>query len=106
MVTPKIIPNPRASIAGTREWREQRERDLAAKRITELTGKRLADERILQRMEQRKKALALGLEKGVATFANEERRRYFYDDEDFEDLIDTDEDDDLVQVDARAYASK
>lgn len=69
----------------------QRERELAAKRLTILRETGLKNEALLQQLEQKKRLVGPGLDRAGCTLMNDQRRRGFYDDEDFEEVIDPDE---------------
>jgi len=89
MVTPKIVVQHHE--VGTPGYIAAQRRMLDAKRLSELTGKRLEGEKLLQQLEEKKRIIGPGLDRGGCTLANAERRKGFYDDEKFMDIIEADE---------------
>lgn len=89
IITPKIKPSPVAK-ENTPERRRQCERQLAAKRISGLKGVALEREELLQQLEQEKRMVGPGLGPAGCIFITEPRRRGFYDDEDFDELVECD----------------
>lgn len=88
MVTPIISMEPLKE--GTAEWRKQQAREAAAKRLSNLEGSRLNDEKLLQQMEEKKRVVGPCLTKAGSRLATEERRRNFLDDEDFYEVVESD----------------
>lgn len=89
ITTPKIKPSPVAK-ENTPEWTRQRERQLAAKRIPGLKGVALEREELLQQLEQEKRMVGPGLGPAGCIFITDSRRRGFYDDEDFDEVVECD----------------
>ncbi|CAD0109603.1 unnamed protein product [Aureobasidium uvarum] len=73
---------------GTKEWREQQTAEAAARRLSNLTGSRLNDEKLLQQFEEKKRIVGPALTKAGCILWTEERRRNFLDDEDFFEFVD------------------
>jgi len=87
LVTPIISMEPLKP--GTSEWKEQQAAEAAARRLSNLTGSRLNDEKLLQQMEEKKRIVGPALTKAGSILFTEERRRNFLDDEDFFEVVDT-----------------
>jgi len=104
IVTPKITHNFYESEGGGIS-KEAMKRELAAKRITGLSGVRLEQEKLLQQLEEKRRVVGPGLDRAGCTLATEQRRRGFYDDEDFSDVIPAEEVDE-VEVFDRWYGGK
>ena len=75
---------------GTKEWARQQERARAAHRLTTLTGVKLEDEKMLQQLEEMKRAVGPCLTQAGARLATDERRKNFLGDEDYCDIVDED----------------
>ena len=82
-VTPRITP----SHVDEQGEHGRRAQDLAAKRITDLTGVKLEQEKLLQQLEEKKRKVGPGLDRAGCTFVTKDRARGFYDDEDFERVV-------------------
>ena len=95
VVTPRIVPRAANARLDDQAALAARQRELAAQRISRLTGTRLENEKLLQQLEERKRIVGPGLDRGGCTFANDARRRGFYDDEDFVDVLVGDEIDEV-----------
>ncbi|KAK6008297.1 hypothetical protein QM012_000200 [Aureobasidium pullulans] len=90
LVTPIISLAPLKQ--GSREWEAQQEAEAAARRLTNLTGSRLNDEKLLQQMEEKKRIVGPALTKAGSVLFTEEFKRNFLDDEDFLEFVDPNED--------------
>ncbi|KAH0371640.1 hypothetical protein KCU65_g1774, partial [Aureobasidium melanogenum] len=90
LVTPIISMAPPKQ--GTKEWEAQQEAEAAARRLTNLTGSRLNDEKLLQQMEEKKRIVGPALTKAGSVLFTEEFKRNFLDDEDFFEFVDPNED--------------
>ncbi|KAG9951997.1 hypothetical protein KCU85_g2314, partial [Aureobasidium melanogenum] len=90
LVTPIISMAPPKQ--GTKEWAAQQEAEAAARRLSNLTGSRLNDEKLLQQMEEKKRIVGPALTKAGSVLFTEEFKRNFLDDEDFFEFVDPDED--------------
>jgi hypothetical protein len=73
---------------GTKEWQAQQQAEAAARRLSNLTGSRLNDEKLLQQMEEKKRIVGPALTKAGSIVFTEERKRNFLDDEDFFEVVD------------------
>ncbi|KAI4748623.1 hypothetical protein E4T50_01102 [Aureobasidium sp. EXF-12298] len=85
LVTPIISMEPLKP--GTKDWRAQQEAEAAARRLSNLTGSKLNDEKLLQQMEEKKRLVGPALTKAGSILFTEERRRNFLDDEDFFEVV-------------------
>jgi len=94
IVTP-IITHKFDESEGRGVDKEAAKRELAAKRITGLNGVRLEQEKMLQQLEEKRRLVGAGLDRAGCTLAAEQRRRGFYDDEDFSDVIPAEEIDEV-----------
>ncbi|KAG9682905.1 hypothetical protein KCU95_g13968, partial [Aureobasidium melanogenum] len=90
LVTPIISMAPPKQ--GTKEWEAQQEAEAAARRLSNLTGSRLNDEKLLQQMEEKKRIVGPALTKAGSVLFTEEFKRNFLDDEDFFEFVDPNED--------------
>ncbi|KAH0145859.1 hypothetical protein KCU67_g12478, partial [Aureobasidium melanogenum] len=90
LVTPIISMAPPKQ--GSKEWEAQQEAEAAARRLTNLTGSRLNDEKLLQQMEEKKRIVGPALTKAGSVLFSEEFKRNFLDDEDFFEFVDPNED--------------
>lgn len=77
---------------GSKEWEAQQEAEAAARRLSNLTGSRLNDEKLLQQMEEKKRIVGPALTKAGCVLFTEEFKRNFLDDEDFFEFVDPNED--------------
>ncbi|KAI4743435.1 hypothetical protein E4T50_06134 [Aureobasidium sp. EXF-12298] len=91
LVTPIISMAPPKQ-GGTKEWEAQQEAEAAARRLSNLTGSRLNDEKLLQQMEEKKRIVGPALTKAGSILFTEEFKRNFLDDEDFFEFVDPNED--------------
>lgn len=89
-MTPKIVV-PETRERGTPEYAAWQRRVLDGKRLSELQGQRLEGEKLLQQLEEKKRVVGPGLDRAGCILATAERRKGFYDDEDFDDVIEPDE---------------
>ncbi|KAL1303848.1 hypothetical protein AAFC00_000304 [Neodothiora populina] len=87
-LTPRVRPSPMASQMGTPGWTRQMEQRLATTRITDLRGATLENEKLLQQMEEKKRAVGPGVDREGCTLTSGRRPEGFYDDEDFEEVVD------------------
>jgi predicted HTH transcriptional regulator len=87
LVTPIISMEPLKP--GTKDWRAQQAAEAAARRLSNLTGSKLNDEKLLQQMEEKKRLVGPALTKAGSILFTEERRRNFLDDEDFFEVVNT-----------------
>jgi hypothetical protein len=74
---------------GSKDWHAQQAAEAAARRLSNLTGSRLNDEKLLQQMEEKKRIVGPALTKAGSILFTEERKRNFLDDEDFFEVVNT-----------------
>lgn len=75
----------------TKEWRHQQAREADAIRLSNLTGTKLNDEKLLQQMEEKYRIVGPAMMRAGSTLMTAERRRNFLDDEDFYEVVDPNE---------------
>lgn len=85
LVTPIISMEPLKP--GTKDWKVQQAAEAAARRLSNLTGSKLNDEKLLQQMEEKKRLVGPALTKSGCVLFTEERRRNFLHDEDFYEVV-------------------
>ncbi|THY69606.1 hypothetical protein D6C87_09418 [Aureobasidium pullulans] len=89
LVTPIISMVPPKK--DTKEWRHQQAREADAIRLSNLTGTKLNDEKLLQQMEEKYRIVGPAMMRAGSTLMTAERRRNFLHDEDFYEVVDPNE---------------
>jgi len=87
LVTPIISMEPRKQ--GSKDWQAQQAAEAAARRLSNLTGSKLNDEKLLQQMEEKKRIVGPALTKAGSVLFTEERKRNFLDNEEFFEVVNT-----------------